>query len=131
MAQKNQNLCAVGLLRAQQLGRYVRHCGHSQKYFTSPLSHVGPSEGDSQKYFLHKITSPPSHPGHSEVDSLVAGQFFVPYALSQAESFKPSDFLVAGEFVMHCDSVIVGRVLQAKSNHRGPIASHPAQSWLH
>ena len=37
-----------------------------KKYFTSPLSHVGPSEGDSRKYFLHKITSPQSHSGPRE-----------------------------------------------------------------
>ncbi len=41
-------------------------------------------EGKSTNYFLHKNTSPPSHSGHSEGNSLVAGQFLVPLASSQA-----------------------------------------------
>ena len=68
-------------------------------------------EGDSTNYFLHKNTSPPSHSGHSEGNSIVAGQFFVPFASSQAESFKPRNSLVAGNFFAPCNSVIVSRVL--------------------
>jgi len=66
------------------------------------------SEGDSTIYFLHKNTSPLSHSGHSEGNSLVAGQFFVPFASSQAEYFKPSNSLVAGNFFVLCNSVILG-----------------------
>ena len=52
------------------------------------------SDGNSTNYFLHKNTSPPSHSGHSEGDSLVAGQFFVPFASSQAEISSPAIFLL-------------------------------------
>ena len=46
--------------------------------------------------------------GHSEGRSFVAGKFFVP-----------------------CDSVIVGRVLQAQRNFCEPFPSCPTQLWLH
>jgi hypothetical protein len=87
--------------------------------------------GNSQKYFLHKNTAPLSHSGHSEGDNFGAGQFLVPCASSQVESFNPSNPLVAGEFFGPCNSVILGRVLPAQRNCCGPIPLRPEQSWLH
>ena len=55
------------------------------------------------------------HSGHSEGDSLVAGQFLVPCASSQSESFEPSNSFVAEKSFVHCNSAIVDRVLQSNS----------------